>query len=395
MARTYDAIVLGLGAMGASASYQLAMRGAAVLGLDQFHPPHEQGSTHGDTRITRLACGEGAEYTPFAQRSHEIWRSLEQETGLPLLQQNGILIIAGAGKIAPSHGVPKFLEATVASANAWNLGHEILAAGEIARRFPAFAVADGDRAYYDRQGGFVRPETCIAAQLARASALGAELRMDEKVLSFRQEASAVVVTTAKGSYRAAQLIVAAGPWLPRFLEPALARQFGVTRQVLYWFRAKRPVDHAAFAPERFPVFIWQPSGAGGVFYGFPAVGPFEEGVKIATEGHDVADPETVDRIVAPGEIEAMIGTFGRFFPGLSPHCVKARVCLYTEVNAARFILDRLPGHDRIIVASPCSGHGFKHSGGVGEVLAQMALWEKPAVDMTPFAFRPQDPPWKA
>ena len=299
--------------------------------------------------------------------------------------------------------MPKFLEATVAAAEAWGIDHAILDGGEIARRFPAFAVTDGDRAYYDRLGGYVRPEACIGAQLDASRALGAELRMNEKVVSFRQEAGAVVVTTATGTYRAAQLIVAAGPWLPRFLEPALARQFGVTRQVLYWFRARSPAEHAAFAPERFPVFIWQPSGADGVFYGFPAVGPFEEGVKIATEGHDVADPDTVDRTVSPREIEAMFGTFGRFFPGLSPDCVKAKVCLYTEVNAARFILDRLPGQDRIIVASPCSGHGFKHSGGVGDALAQMALGEKQvvlgagrrAVDMTQFAFRPDDPPWKA
>jgi sarcosine oxidase len=403
MANSYDVIVLGLGAMGASASYQLAIRGASVLGLDQFHPPHEQGSTHGDTRITRLACGEGAQYTPFAERSHEIWKSLEAQTGLSLLRQNGILIVAGAGKIAPSHGVPKFLEATVAAAETWGIDHAILDGGEIARRFPAFAVTDGDRAYYDRLGGYVRPEACIGAQLEQARSLGAELRMNEKVVSFRQEAGAVVVTTATGTYRAAQLIVAAGPWLPRFLDPALARRFGVTRQVLYWFRARSPVEHTAFAPERFPVFIWQPSGADGVFYGFPAVGPFEEGVKIATEGHDVADPETVDRTVSPREIEAMVGTFGRFFPGLSPDCVKAKVCLYTEVNAARFILDRLPGQDRIIVASPCSGHGFKHSGGVGDALAQMAMGEKQVVlgagrhvvDMTQFAFRPDDPPWRA
>jgi sarcosine oxidase len=400
---SHDVIVLGLGAMGASASYQLALRGASVLGFDQFHPPHERGSTHGDTRITRLACGEGAQYTPFAKRSHEIWRSLEEKTGRPLLQQNGILIVAGAGKIAPSHGVPKFLEATVAAAETWGVDHAILDDAEIARRFPAFAVGAGDRAYYDPLGGYVRPEACIAAQLEQARALGAKLRMNEKVVSFRQESGAVIVTTMTGTYRAAQLIVAAGPWLPRFLEPALARQFGVTRQVLYWFRANTPVEHETFAPERFPVFIWQPSDANGVFYGFPAVGSFEDGVKIATEGHDVVDPETVDRTASPREIEAMIGTFGRFLPGLSPDCVKAKVCLYTEVNGARFILDRLPGQDRIIVASPCSGHGFKHSGGVGDVLAQMAMGEKQVVlgaarhvvDMTQFALRPGDAPWSA
>src|SRR3569833_2726563 len=133
MAKIYDVIVLGLGAMGASAAYQLAVRGASVLGLDQSTPPHERGSTHGDTRITRLACGEGPQYTPFAQRSHQIWRRLEEETGRPLLQQNGIVVIAGAGDVAPTHGVAKFLEATVTSAKTWNIEHEVLDGAEIMR----------------------------------------------------------------------------------------------------------------------------------------------------------------------------------------------------------------------------------------------------------------------
>jgi sarcosine oxidase len=400
MAKSYDVIVLGLGAMGAAAAYQLALRGAAVLGLDRFHPPHEQGSTHGDTRITRLACGEGPHYTPFARRSHAIWRSLEEETGRPLLQQNGVVVIAGAGKVAPTHGVAKFLEATVQSARAWKLEHEVIDGGEIARRFPAFAVAADDQAYYDRLGGFVRPEACIAAQLSRARARGAELNMGEKVRSFRQEKNGVVVDTALGTYRAKRLIVAAGPWLPGLLDNALARQFGVTRQVLYWFQAKNPAEHARFAPESTPVFIWQPTNAPG-FYGFPAIGPYEEGVKIATEGHEVADPDAVDRTVSPREIKAMAEIFRPFLPGLSDRCLKAKVCLYTEVNGARFILDRLPGSENIIVASPCSGHGFKHSGGIGDVLAQMALGEKKitlggqAIDMAPFALRPDDPPWQA
>jgi sarcosine oxidase len=399
MAKTYDVIVLGLGAMGASAAYQLAVRGASVLGLDQFHPPHEQGSTHGDTRITRLACGEGPHYTPFARRSHEIWRSLEEETGRPLLRQNGILVIASAGAVAPTHGVAKFLEATVESAKAWNLEHEVIDGPEIARRFPAFAVAADDQAYHDRLGGFVRPENCVAAQLSRARARGAELNLGEKVRSFRQEKGGVVVDTAQGTYRAARLILAAGAWLPGFLDSALARQFGVTRQVLYWFQAKSPAEHARLAPEHVPVFMWQPSKAP-AFYGFPAIGPFEEGVKIATEGHDVVDPDKVDRTVAPREIKAMAEIFRPFLPGLSDRCVKAKVCLYTEVNGARFILDRLPGSENIIVASPCSGHGFKHSGGIGDVLAQMALGAKKvalggqAIDMTPFALRADDPPWR-
>jgi sarcosine oxidase len=287
----------------------------------------------------------------------------------------------------------------VESAKAWKLEHEVIDGAEISRRFPAFKVAADDQAYHDRLGGFVRPENCIAAQLSRARARGAELNMGEKVRSFRQEKSGVVVDTALGTYRAKTLIVAAGPWLPGFLDPALARQFGVTRQVLYWFQAKSPTEHARFAPEQCPVFIWQPSKAD-AFYGFPAIGSFEEGVKIATEGHDVVDPDKVDRKVSPREVKAMVEIFRPFLPGLSDRCVKAKVCLYTEVNGARFILDRLAGNENIIVASPCSGHGFKHSGGIGDALAQMALGEKKimlggqAIDMAPFALRADDPPWQ-
>src|SRR5215471_8130872 len=157
MQDTYDAIVLGLGAMGAAATYQLARRGARVLGLDQYTPPHEFGSSHGETRITRIACGEGADYAAFAQRSHEIWRELEAELGVELLTQNGFLAITGTGERAANHGVSRFLDATVAAAKAAHVPYELLDTAAIRRRFPAFNVADGDAAYHDSVGGFVRP----------------------------------------------------------------------------------------------------------------------------------------------------------------------------------------------------------------------------------------------
>jgi len=158
MQDTYDAIVLGLGAMGSAATYQLARRGAKVLGIDQFAPPHELGSSHGETRITRIACGEGPEYAAFARRSHEIWRELEAELGVELLTQNGFLAISGKGERAANHGVSQFLDATVAAAKAAHVSYELLDTAAIRSRFPAFNVADGDAAYHDSVGGFVRPE---------------------------------------------------------------------------------------------------------------------------------------------------------------------------------------------------------------------------------------------
>jgi sarcosine oxidase len=369
---TYDVIVLGLGAMGAAATYQLARRGAKVLGIDQYAPPHEFGSTHGDTRITRIACGEGPEYSAFAARSHEIWRELEAETGLDLLTQNGFLAISGAGQRSANHGVAKFLDATVAAAKAARVSYEILDAATVRKRYPAFNVADGDDAYHDDVSGFVRPERCVTAQLQRAAALGADLALNERVVSFSQADGSVTVKTDRRTCQAGQLIVSAGAWLPGLLKPALASRFMVTRQVLYWFRARSEAEHAQFAPERFPVYIWQLPAPQSI-YGFPAIGGLDEGVKLATEQYDVATtPESVSRTAGPDEIREMYETYvAPFFPGLSPVCIRHKVCLYTWVDNARFVIDRHPELDRVIVASPCSGHGFKHSAGIGELLAEM------------------------
>jgi sarcosine oxidase len=388
----YDVIVLGLGAMGAAATYQLAKRGARVLGIDRYSPPHEFGSTHGDTRITRIACGEGPEYTAFAVRSHQIWRELEAELGMDLFTQNGLLVLFGPGARPANHSVPDFLSATVDAAKKAKLAYEILDTAQIRQRYPAFNVADGDQAYHDDVGGFVRPERCVTAQLQKAKALGADMHLNETVISFDQAGGSVAVKTDKDSYHAKELIVAAGSWLPAFLKPALAGQFKVTRQVLYWFRAKGAREHAQFSPERFPVYIWQ-LPAPQPIYGFPATGGLEEGVKIATEqNHSVTTPDTVARAVGPDEIREMYETYvGPYFPGLSPTCVRHKVCLYTQVDRARFIIDRHPDADRVMVASACSGHGFKHSAGIGELLAQMALGEKHQ-DIARFAFGYAPPP---
>ena len=382
----YDVVVLGLGAMGAAATYQLARRGARVLGIDRYSPPHEFGSTHGDTRVTRVACGEGPEYSVFAARSHQIWRELEAELGMDLFTQNGLLVLFGPGERAANHSVADFRGATVDAAKKAKLDYEILDTAQIRQRYPAFNVADGDEAYHDDVGGFVRPERCVTAQLQKAKALGADLHLNETVISFDQAGGSVTVKTDKDTYHAKELIVAAGSWLPDFLKPALAGQFKVTRQVLYWFQAKGAAEHAQFSPERFPVYIWQVPAPQPI-YGFPATGGLEEGVKIATEqNHSTTTPDTVARAVGPDEIREMYETYvGPYFPGLSPTCVKHKVCLYTQVERARFIIDRHPDADRVIVASPCSGHGFKHSAGIGELLAQMALGEKHQ-DIARFAF---------
>jgi sarcosine oxidase len=384
MADVFDAIVVGLGAMGSAATYQLAKRGASVLGIDQLKPPHEFGSTHGDTRITRIACGEGPEYSPFARRSHDIWRELEAATGRDLFTQNGMLVISGKGKRAAGHENEKFLETTINAAQAADVNYEKLDGKAIRERFPAFNVREDDEAYFDQVSGFVRPELCIEAQLQLASVSGATLRFHEKMLQFEASGDEVRVTTAAGSYRAKRLILTAGPWINEVLR--LDCEFRITRQVLYWFRLRSDSASRNFAPERCPVYIWQ-IPAPQVIYGFPLIGRPDEGVKIATEQYeDTTTPDSVRRSVSPDEISEMFKTYVHpYFPDLDDTCVKAKVCLYTCVPRARFIVDRHPRMKNVIVASPCSGHGFKHSAAIGETLAQMALGHH-HLDLSKFSF---------
>jgi len=387
MPQSFDTIVIGLGAMGSAATYQLARRGARVLGIDQFAPPHTLGSTHGETRITRLACGEGPIYTQFARRSHEIWRELEGATGRELLTQNGLLVISGPGPRSANHEEREFLTTTIEIARHEGIAHEVLTGRQARQRFPAFNVDDDDQVYHEPGAGFVRPEACVSAQLDEARKLGADIRTGETVRSFCFSATGVAVETDQGTYEADRLVLTAGPWLPDLIGDRLAPLFRITRQVLYWYRiADR--EPARYRPENFPVFIWQLPAPQSI-YGFPAVGSPESGVKIATEQYDVdTTPQTVDRTVRDEEARAMYATYIKpFFPGLAADLVKTAVCLYTCVDRARFIIDFHPDTDRVIVASPCSGHGFKHSAAIGEALAEIATQGRTRFALASFGFR--------
>jgi sarcosine oxidase len=386
VSKTFDVIVAGLGAMGAATAYQLAKRGAKVLGLDRFTPPHAFGSSHGDTRVTRLACGEGADYTPFARRSNEIWKELERRSGKKLLTQNGLLVISGRGPRAQTHGNADFLQTTIDAANLHHVPHELLSEADIRRRFPAFQIADGDRGYFEPTGGYLFPERCVEAQLDEAKRLGASLSYGETMLSFDASSDGVTVTTATGNYAAGQLVISAGAWLPKFLPASLSGMFTVRRQVLCWFRIddKQPLDR--YRPDAFPVFIWQ-TPRKQTIYGFPWVETQTPAIKIATEQYDTeTTADGIERGVSAAEIKDMHETYtADFFPGVSRDCIKTAVCMYTCVEDARFVIDRLPGEPRVIVASPCSGHGFKHSAAIGEAIAGFAL-DGTAAALSPFTW---------
>jgi len=381
----HDVIVLGLGATGSAALYQLAKRGMRALGLDRHAPPHGHGSSHGESRITRQAIGEGAHYTPLVLRSHEIWRAMEAETDRSLLTVTGGLIVSSPEATSHTH-VAGFFDNTCAAARAHGIGHEILDAAAIRARFPQFRVGHGERGYFEPGAGYLHAEACVSANLELAKRHGATIATEETVLSFARDGRAIAVRTDKGTRRCDRLVVAAGPWLPSLLDGSLSRLFRVMRQLLFWFAPDG--DVTPFLPARFPVFIWEVRGRPTPIYGIPAIGGEEGGVKIGTEQltRDTS-PDCVERTVGADEIHAMHADYvAPFVLGLSPRAVRAETCLYTVTPDAGFVVDTLPGEERVIVASPCSGHGFKHSAALGEAIAERLGEGTSRIDLAPFGF---------
>ena len=387
MARA-QVIVVGLGAMGSAVCRELAARGVAVTGIDRHHPPHVHGSTHGDTRITRLAIAEGPQYFALARRSHERWRTLEAETGQQVLHQVGVLMISVAGS--------PFIASVRDVAARFAIAHETLDAAELRERFPMFAVGEDAVAHLEPEGGYTRPEAAVAAQLALARRDGATLRLGETVTGWSASAGGVTVRTAGGQTLAGeQLVLCAGPWLPQLLDPELGACFAVYRQQLHWFSIASGYEALA----AMPAWIYDPLGhdAGErpgaahlrAFYGFPAIDGLGGGLKLGAEQYEARHvPDDRQHPASAAEVAELYETLVRDrLLGLSPHAVRTASCLYTCTPDSHFVIDRHPEHPAVTLVSPCSGHGFKHSPAIGEAIAQRLTGEPPSpgVDLAPFA----------
>lgn len=359
----HDVAVIGLGAVGSAAAYQLAKRGRRVIGLDRYEPPHTYGSHCGESRITRIAIGEGEQYVPLVTRSHEIWRELEEASGETLLEIRGGLWISSERRGSEVH-VANFFEKTVNAARRFGVAHEVLDAEGIRRRFPVFKVKDDEHGYFEPGAGLVRPEACVRTQLTLAARDGAELRFGERVERISQRGAEVVIATEGGEHVARQAVISAGAGALDLLPQDVMRHLAVTRQTQYWFEAD---GHAEL-----PVWIWELQERKHGIYGFPSSNGL---AKIATEvfAGDIPPEYMHESLVVP------------HIDGITCGPVKTVQCLYTQTPDFHFIIDRHPTMDRVIVASPCSGHGFKHSAAIGECLAQWTVDGKPALDLSSFA----------
>jgi sarcosine oxidase len=366
----YDAIVVGLGGMGSATAFHLARRGVRVLGLERYDVVHPYGSSHGLTRIIRLAYSEHPSYVPLLRRAYELWRELERLDGRQLLFVTGNLegglpdgaVFNGALEAARLHG----------------LDHEVLGGEEVNRRFPAWRMPAGHRVLFQPEGGFLASEDCIVAHVRQALAHGADLRWREAVLEWEPVRDGVRVRTDRGSYEASRLVVSAGSWASRLL-PELDGLAVPERQVLAWLQVDDP---ARFTPEAFPVFYVEVEE--GKHYGFPEWGI--PGFKFGRYHHleERVDPDTVDREPNARDEEILRAFARRYVPGGEGPTVMLKACMFTNSPDEHFILDRLPDHPQVCVAAGFSGHGYKFCSVVGEVMADLAQHGSSAHDLSLF-----------
>ena len=356
----FDVAVCGLGAMGSAALHHLAGRGQRVLGLERFTPGHDRGSSHGRTRIIRLGYFEHPSYVPLLQRAYQLWRELEAVAGRKLVHVTGIAEIG-----APDSTLVK---GTLASSRRHGLRHQTLAAPELMRRFPAFTLPSDYVAVLQPDGGFIEAEPAVAAQIALATAAGAEIRSGERVQAIEPRAGSVRIVTDRGAVEAGTAIVTAGAWTKSLL-PDLAAPLRATREVMAWFE---PAD--ARLVSSFPVFIIE--SRHGMHYGIPPQGGVGIGaaIKIAKHHHrdETVDPDHHDRTVSADDEALIRAAVADHIPAADGRLIAAETCLYTMTPDGDFLIDRLPGAPNVVVASPCSGHGFKFAPVIGEILADLA-----------------------
>ena len=355
---SFDTIVLGVGGMGSAACFELARRGHRVLGLEQFSLVHDRGSSHGQTRIIRTAYHEHPDYVPLVRRAFERWYELERLRGVHLLTECGCLTLGKPDS--------EIVTGVQASARQHSLLIEPLSASDLRKRFSPFRFSDEYVGVLEHRAGFLYVEECVRAHIEAARQFGAIIRAEEPVLSWKATANEVAVTTAQGTYRAAKLVIAAGPWATRLLAE-LGSNLRVMRQTLLWFGTE---DDRAFQRDRFPIYISQvPEGE---FYGLPIIDGLGHKVARHYGAPEVHSPEEIDREVRPQDELPVRDFLKRHLPTANGPVKRAQTCIYTLSPDRHFIIDLHPEYANVAFAAGFSGHGFKFASVVGEILADLA-----------------------
>jgi len=358
--RRFDVVVIGAGGMGTAAAAHLARRGAAVLAIDRFPVGHARGSSHGQSRLIRLAYFEHPDYVPLLRRARDLWQSLEHDTGRSLLVESGLLTSG------PPEG--EVLAGTLRSARDHGLTVERFTAREAMARWPAFRIPDGWESVFEAEAGHLAVEACVRGHAEVAIRHGGLIEVDHDVRAWRIEGGGVVVETAKEELAAARLVLCPGPWAGGLLNlPGIP--FTVLRKSLFWYAATGGLTARAAAA--LPAFAFDTPQ--GFFYGFPQLD--DRGLKVADHsgGQTVADPFAVDRRIDPGEQDLIERWLDTHLPGVGRRRTAHEVCLYTMSPDGHFLVGPHPAHPQVAIAAGFSGHGFKFASVIGEILADLTL----------------------
>lgn len=357
----YDVIVLGGGTMGTAAAWELGKRGLSALVLEQFEHVHAKGAHGGETRVIRHAYAEGADYVPLVFRADDLWMELEALTGELLYHRVGVLELSApenyhaelAREAAAKHGIP----------------FEWLSMDEVRERFPQVNVCDDWQGGFGDRGGFLDVDRSLRALAARARAQGIEIREHARVTGWSATDDGVRVSVDGSTETADRLIITAGAWTG-MLTGDLGLPLKVLRKTLFWLDVDPP---EAFQPDRMPVFI---AGIPGFdFYGFPTWG--QPGIKVAIHsGGDPTEPDSVDRTVSDAERAEIVEVARQVLHGITGAVLQAMTCMYTVTPDRDFIVDFAPGYSNVVIGAGFSGHGFKFTPAIGELLVQLLLGER-------------------
>jgi sarcosine oxidase len=369
--KVFNTIVIGVGGMGSAACYQLAKRGQRVLGLEQYDIPHDMGSSHGYTRIIRLAYYEHPSYVMLLKRAYELWDEIQRHAGEQIFYKTGSIDAGPADSWV--------FKGSLRSSVEHSLEHEVLTGQEMSARWPGYRLPHDIMGLYQPDGGFIVPERAIVSHVNAAMALGAEIHGREQVLGWEPRGDGVRVITDRAEYEADSLIFTGGAWSHDLL-PFLKGLSIPERQVLAWLQPERPT---LFQPSTFPVFNLLVEE--GRFYGFPIFGV--PGFKFGKYHHfeESVDPYDYPR-EATLEDEEMLRDFAaRYFPDAAGPTMTLKACMFINSPDNHFIIDLHPDYPQVSYATGFSGHGFKFASVIGEIMADLAERQQTRHDIGLFA----------
>ena len=385
MTDRYDAVVVGLGALGSAAAMHLARGGQRVLGLERFELGHKRGASHDTSRILRHSYHTPG-YVRLTQEAYADWADLERWSGEQLVN-----VVGGLDLFPADPAIP--MDDYTASLDEVGIVHELLDVAEIGRRWPQFSLPAGTNGLYQDRGAIVPAARGTALMQKLAVAAGAELRGSERVLSVADGPSGVTVSTESETFVADRVVVCADAWTNEVLAGlGVHVPLETTLEQATYFAPERP---GSFAPHHLPLWIWMDDPS---YYGFPCYG--EPTVKAAQDCGgpviDTSDPESRTSEPDPAMLERLASFMASVLPE-SGQPVRSIRCQYTLTPDRDFVMAPVPGHESVVVGLGAA-HGFKFAPTFGRLLAELATAGTTTTDLTPYRLdRPAltDPAYQA